>query len=249
MSQAQIFNAVCVRDPITGELKAFENKAEADMYVRRPLITAALTALGAAADLVTWLIDNSDTVQNAFSNDTIKRVTKAEKAKLKEGLDTIKLLDDKRLSFLADHADAILTSFKWPTVKKMSDEESLLATRNTLMAELNNEDVVGWIIAHKADVLKAFEEGVIKREVAPQATQGLNTYKLFAALKKSLPETFSDEDSLREAVNTLIATPTAEHLFNVETGEPKHDFTTYLEGAIDKLKAHFLPVAEIEAAE
>ena len=241
MSQVEIFNAVCVRDPVTGELKAFESKAEADMYIRRPLITAALTAIGAAADLVAWLIENSDVVQNAFSTDQVRRVTKSEKAKLKEGLEAVKLLGDKRLEFLENNADAILQSFKWPTVKKMTEEEALLAARNTLMAGLNNEEVVDWIIAHKTAVLKAFEEGVVKREVAPQATQGLNTYKLFAALKKALPETIADEAELVSAVNALIANPTVETLYNVETGTPKHDFETYTEGAIEKLKAHFFP--------
>jgi hypothetical protein len=243
MSQPQIFNAVCVRDPNTGALVAFDTRAEADMFLRKPLITSALLALGAAQDLVDWLIDNTDSVLNAFGTDTIRRVTKNEKASLKTALDVIATLKDKRFDFLTTNAEAIVTSFKWPATKKMSPEESALATKNTLMAALdNNVDVVSWIIANKDAVLKAFEAGVIKREVDPKAKAGLKIYQLANALEKILAgNTFETEEALENAVAAAIADKTIERLYDLETGEAKHEFDTYLSDAMVKLKDTFLP--------
>jgi len=173
----------------------FATKAEAMDYLRRPLITAALSALTGKGNesLVDWLIENQEVVETAFESGTVKRVTKSEAAKLNKALDAIVDSGDKAFAFVIDNVDAIRDSFRWPSVKRMTDDEKALAARNTLVASAGNEELAEWIINNKDAVIEAFKAGITKREVSPKASEALAKYRAEKAAEKAALEA-SEED-------------------------------------------------------
>jgi len=67
----------------------------------------------------------------------------------------------------------------------MTDEEKVVATKNTLMAATeNNEELVNWLIANRDAILAGYKAGVEKRPVAPAATDALLVYRISQAEKK-----------------------------------------------------------------
>jgi len=79
----------------TPDGKQFDTKADAVNYLRQPKIKAALTPLAAGnGDLVTWLLENQETVGLAFETGTIRRVTKVEGTKLRKALEAVKEVND-----------------------------------------------------------------------------------------------------------------------------------------------------------
>lgn len=173
----------------------FATKAEAQDYLRRPLITAALSKLTGKGNesLVDWLIENQEVVETAFESGTVKRVTKSETAKLTKALDAIVESGDKAFAFVIDNVDAIKDSFRWPSVKRMTDEEKALAAHNTLTAAAGNEELAEWIIKNKDAVIEAFKAGITKREVSPKASEALAKYRAEKAAEKAALEAEQDD--------------------------------------------------------
>jgi len=157
----------------------FETKAEALDYIRRPKISEALTALTGQGneELVVWLLDNQESVETAFESGTVKRVTKAENAKLIKALDAIVASGNKDFSFIIENVDAVKDSFRWPSVKRMTDEEKSLTARNTLIAASGNEELADWVITNKTAVIEAYQAGIVKREVSKNASDALAAYQ------------------------------------------------------------------------
>lgn len=181
---------------IAGVDRTFESKAEAQAYLRRPIIKAAMLAVtGNNSELTDWLIENQESVEMAFETGTIRRVSKSEAAKLAKACDALKLLkDNKEIAFLVDNADAIKDSFRWPSVRRMDEAEKNTAARNTLTAAANgNEDVANWILANKTAILAAYTAGQQKREVSPKAAEGLAAYRASQAAKKERQDKFVAE--------------------------------------------------------
>jgi len=170
----------------------FDTKAEAMDYIRRPKIAEALTALTGAGndELVTWLLDNQDSVEDAFESGTIKRVTKAENAKMVKALDAVVESGDKAFAFIIDNVDAFKDSFRWPSVKRMSEEEKALTARNTLIAASGNDELSDWVIANRDAVIAAYSAGIVKREVSDKAKNALADYQ---AKKKAEKEALEAE--------------------------------------------------------
>jgi hypothetical protein len=168
--------------------KVFFNAKEVEDYVRRPKIEEALKVVtGNNKDLMSWLLDNQEHVEVAFESGNIKRVTKAEKKKLASALNHIAevLKDDPKAAFVVENHADIADTFRWPSVKRMNDEEKALATRTTLLAATEGrEDLVEWIIAHKDNILAAYEAGVEKRAVSSKATEALAAWRAKKAAEK-----------------------------------------------------------------
>ena len=168
----------------------FTDKKEAQDYIRRPKIAAALSALtDGNTDLVEWLINHQDDVEMAFEAGTIKRVTKQEAKKLAAALEAIKEAGNPKFAFVADNVAAIVESFRWPSVKRMSEEEKATAARNTLLAYSDgNEELADWILANKDAVLTSFDAGIEKRAVNPAAAEALKAYREQRAAEKKARE-------------------------------------------------------------
>lgn len=172
----------------------FDTKAEAIDHGRRPLITAAMTAVtGGNAELTDWLVKNQEAVETAFESGTIKRVSKSEKAKLEKALDAIVEAGNPKFAFVADNKDDILKSFRWPSVTRMEPEEKVAAATAALVAASadaeagtpGNEELANWIVSNKDAVLAAYDAGVVKREVSPKAIAGLAAYREEQARRKA----------------------------------------------------------------
>lgn len=165
----------------------FDTKAEAMDYLRRPKILAALKALTAGnEELAEWLLENQETVECAFDTGTIRRVTKAEYAKLDKALEALKEIEgNTKIAFLQEHTAAIRESFRWPSVKRMNDEEKLAAAHTTLTEAAENEELASWILENKTEILEAYKAGVEKRQVSEKATAGLAAYRAKKAQEKA----------------------------------------------------------------
>lgn len=197
---------------IEGVEETFESKTEAMNYLRRPKILKALMkATGDNKELSEWLLENQDTVNDAFDSGTIRRVTKAEKKKLDAALKAIVDSGDKAFAFVAENATEISESFRWPKVKRMTDEEKATLAKNTLMAASeDNEELADWVIAHQNDIMEAYAAGKEKREVSPQATIGLTAYREGKAEEKRLKEAGMDPAEAKAAGEALTAKIKAE---------------------------------------
>jgi hypothetical protein len=224
---------------VDGVVKMFDTRADAEMFIRKPKIMAALAALTENVQLQQLLFDQNELITQAFSTDPVRRVTKKEKEALKEAIDAIVESKDKAYKFIAENADAVLASFKWPTVKKTTPEEAILCARNTLSKEIEEEAVVTWIVANRDKVLAAFEAGVEKKQVSQKAVDGLTVYRLSKAIEK-LGVVGLDAEGIELAVNTAIANKN--ELFVAEDGTAKFDIAAYLQEAIGKILV--VPVAE-----
>jgi len=175
---------------VTPDGKIFDTKQEAQAYIRRPLILAALKiATSNNTELSEWLLENQETVEGAFETGTIKRVTKSEANKLAKALEALVAIEgNPAIKFLQEHAGAIKESFRWPSVKRMSDEEKATCARNTLVAASDNEDLADWVLANKTQILAAYEAGVEKRAVNPAAAEALAAYRAKKAAEKAAAE-------------------------------------------------------------
>lgn len=171
----------------TPDGKIFESKKEALDYLRRPKITLAMNVLTANdKELTNWLVDNQELIEVAFETGTIKRVTKAEHKKLVNALEAIVADGNPKFAFVIANASAIAESFRWPSVKRMTVEEKLVAARNTLLAHTdNNEELTDWVLKNQEQILAAYEAGVEKRQVSPQAAAGLAEYRAKKAAEKA----------------------------------------------------------------
>jgi hypothetical protein len=169
-----------------GSFKLFDTKAEATEFLQRPKQTEAFKAfVGENPELITWLLDNRADIEGAFESAKIKRVTKSEKKALEKALDAVKAAEDKNFAFLVENRTAILESFRWPSVKRGSEEEQAAMVRKAVMAATeDNAELTDWIVANKTQILEAYEAGAIKREVSPQAAEGLAKWRAEQAAKR-----------------------------------------------------------------
>jgi dsDNA-binding SOS-regulon protein len=175
---------------VTPDGQQFDTRREAQDYLRRPKIEAALNGfIDDNADLVKWLIENQETVTDAFQAGTIRRVSKSERNKLEKALDHVKSLNDPKLAFLKDNADAIAETFRWPTVKRMDDDQkAALAKEQLTLAAEGQEEVADFVIENKDAILEAFEAGKVKKPINPKALAGLAEYRERMAREKAEKE-------------------------------------------------------------
>jgi hypothetical protein len=173
----------------TPDGKTFDTKAEAQDHLRRPLISAAmLKVTGKNAELADWLIEKRDTVEDAFDTGTIRRVSKSDKNKLQKAVDAIVESANPKFAFVIENAAAVVETFRWPAVKRMDEAEKAAAAKASLVAATENEEVADWILANRAEILEAYQAGVVKREVNPKAQEALAEYRAKKAAEKAAAE-------------------------------------------------------------
>jgi hypothetical protein len=174
----------------------WDSEAEARDHLRLPKIKAALSTLTKNnVEMVDWILDNQESIETSFETGTIKRVTKAEKAKMLKALEAIKEAQDPKFAFVADNLEAIADSFRWPTIKRLTAEEKDSAIRNTLVKLTAGEEggegnvkLAEWLVANKDALLECFAAGVEKREVSQKAIDGLAAYREKKAAEKAAKE-------------------------------------------------------------
>jgi hypothetical protein len=193
--------------------KTFNTKAEAQEYIRKPAVIAALNALTQNnQELTDALYEKRESVEIAFETGVIRRVSKTEYNQLRKALDHLKEVgaNDKKLSFLVENAETVYESFRWPAVKRLTPEEKVAAaTRGLAVAFDGREDVATWIVTNKDAILEAFKAGIEKREVPASAANGLAAYRAKMAERKSALEAAKAEGG-DEAVAALRAKYAAE---------------------------------------
>jgi hypothetical protein len=183
MSNSQITQKFVLT--VDGKDHIFDSRKEADDFIRKPKVKAALLQLTENNEGVTdWLMAHQEQVEVAFEAGSIKRVTKSEHNKLKKALEEI--VDKLPKNFVSENFAAVLDSFRWPSVKRMNTEEKTLAARNTLLnASEGNEELANWILANQEAVLEAYKAGIEKREVNPKASEALAAYRAKKAAEKA----------------------------------------------------------------
>jgi hypothetical protein len=152
--------------------KIFASKAEAQAFIRRPLILKAFLDLtNNNQELSGWLVENQEVVEAAFETGTIRRVTKSDYAKLD------KALAELTSGFLFDNLEAVRESFRWPTVKRMSPEEKTAEATSIIFKASENAELAGWVVENQKAVLEGYKAGVEKREVSEKAVAGLAKWR------------------------------------------------------------------------
>lgn len=152
--------------------KIFASKAEAQAFIRRPLILKAFLDLtNNNQELSGWLVENQEVVEAAFETGTIRRVTKSDYAKLD------KALAELTSGFLFDNVEAVRESFRWPTVKRMSPEEKTAEATSIIFKASENAELAGWVVENQKAVLEGYKAGVEKREVSEKAVAGLAKWR------------------------------------------------------------------------
>jgi hypothetical protein len=152
--------------------KIFASKAEAQAFIRRPLILKAFLDLtNNNQELSGWLVENQEVVEAAFETGTIRRVTKSDYAKLD------KALAELTSGFLFDNLEAVRESFRWPTVKRMSPEEKTTEATSIIFKASENAELAGWVVENQKAVLEGYKAGVEKREVSEKAVAGLAKWR------------------------------------------------------------------------
>lgn len=194
MAQVTISNKVALQLE-DGTVKLFDSKREAEDYVRKPLVVAALKKLeGVDAELADWLFEQRDSVAEVFEAAKVKRVSKSDKAALEAAIKlAVETLDkgdmtEKKARFLIENADQIVNSFRWPAVKRGTEEEQAAQVQAAALDLCGGEEgaeLASFIVANKDAILSAFEQGVVKRQVSEKAAAGLAAYRERMAAAKA----------------------------------------------------------------
>ena len=179
----------------TPDGQVFNNRADAERHLRAPQIKAALLAVaGGSAELAAALFDNESDVSGAFESGTIKRVTKAERNKLKSEMDKLVATHGTVYKFIAENANDIVDSFRWPTQTRLTDEEKASLQRRTLLGVFDgDEKVVALVIQEKDKILAAYGAGKPERKVSNAAQEGLALYRAMKDAEKRIAELKASE--------------------------------------------------------
>lgn len=185
----QIETGVIVRGA-DGSVHVFSSKREAEDFLRKPQVQAALDGITKGnAPLTAFILDNKEDILDCLDTGTVRRVTKLERGQLQKALEYAAKLEDKKLSFLVEHADAIVATFKWPNQTRLTGEAKEAAQLESLteLAE-GNRDVAMFIVDHIDAIKDAYEAGRVKREVNAKAAEGLAAYRAKKAAEKAAKE-------------------------------------------------------------
>lgn len=186
---------------VTPDGRQFETRAEALEHIRRPQIKTALLAVcNGRDDLAELLVENRESIADAFEIGKVRVAKKREKELYAKALDHAVEIGGKEFKFIADNLADLKAGFRWPKSTRMTDEEKTAATMRTLMSLTdNNEKLSQWIIANKDALFIAFDAGKVKREVNPKAAAGLAAYQAKKAAEKAAREAGEPVDSEAES--------------------------------------------------
>jgi hypothetical protein len=191
----------------TADGKMFDSAAEADAHVRGPLIKEALLAVaGGQQELADFLLKNQEEFESALETGTIRRVTKAERAKIKAAFEHLVTLDDSKLNFIKENAEGFVDSFRWPAVKRLKEEEKTAMIKSAFM-KLADENFANWAVLNQAAVLAAYNAGKEKREVSQKAKDGLAEYQ---AQRKAAKELKEFQEAKAKALQDAMAAKAAD---------------------------------------
>jgi len=164
----------------------FRTRAEANDFIRRPKVIAALTKLAKGnKDLIDFLESKEDEIKKAFDTGVVSRVTKSERSRLEKCFEYLKSLNDPKLAFLADNAEAAVASFRWPTVKRLTDAEKASEMMNEL-TKLANQEAATWIVANRDAIEDAYNAGIEKKEINPKAMEALAAHQAKVKAEKEV---------------------------------------------------------------
>jgi hypothetical protein len=177
----------------------FDSKAEAMDYLRRPKVMAALLKLtNGQSDLAELLYENRDTIESAFDTGMIRRVTKAERKKIRNAFEALPEVLPKAAEFLREKVtyqgaevsimEQLIDSFSWPKQRRMTDDEKTAALSESLKTLSISEEVAEWIKNVKDDLFEAYGAGVEKRTIPQKALDGLAAYRAKMAAIKAAEE-------------------------------------------------------------
>lgn len=163
--------------------QVFKTKSEAEDYMRKPQVIAALTTLAENEESAEWIYANKDELVECYRAATIRRVSKADKKALAKSLETL----TEENGFLFENKDIILEVFRWPTVKRGEGAENLI-TAALMDVCGEDENLVDWLIANKVELLEALDAGKVKQQPSQKAMEGLARYREQQAAKKAAAE-------------------------------------------------------------
>jgi len=163
---------------IEGVDRMFKSVKEAEAYLRAPKIKAALDEIcGQKKELSAFLFDKQEELIEAFASTKMRRVKKAEFAKLEKALEAVKIADETAFGFIKDNADAILSSFRWPKTGTTKPEVRRANTVLLLTSLTNDEEVSQWIFDNFEAVGVAYKAGQPKREMPQSAMDALQKHR------------------------------------------------------------------------
>jgi hypothetical protein len=177
----------------------FDSKAEAMEYLRKPKVMAELLKLtNGQSDLAELLYENKEAIESAFDTGTIRRVTKAERKKIRNAFEALPEELPKAAEFLREKVmyqgaevsimEQLIDSFSWPKQRRLNDEEKTVALSDSLKTLNISADVAEWIKSVREDLLTAYEAGVEKRTISQKAVDGLAAYRAKMAALKAAEE-------------------------------------------------------------
>jgi len=165
---------------ITEDGKVFDSKKEADDYERLPKVRGALGPIcNNNEELMDWLIENQEDVENAFDTGSIRRVTKKHKKQMLKDFEVVlSNLDADMIPFIHENHDQFMESFRWPAVKRLSEEEKATAAKvEILKLTDNNEELANFVATNRSKIQEAYDAGKVKRQVSEKAKAALEEYR------------------------------------------------------------------------
>ena len=188
MSLLQVFQ--------TPDGQTFNNRADAERHMRAPQIKAALLAVaGGQKELADALFENEADISGAFESGTIKRVTKAERNKLKAEVEKLVKNYGSEFKFITENKDCVIDSFRWPTQARLSNEEKEQLQLRTLTGIFDDEKVAQWVIQERDRILAAYNAGKPERKISNAAQEGLALYRAMKDAEKKVAELAADPNS------------------------------------------------------
>lgn len=160
------------------------SKAQAAEITRMPLVREALTKLVGkgenSAELVDWLFNSREKIQDSYDTGTIKRVSKQERKSLEKALEYIAttLKGDAKAEFVITNKEEILETFKWPNQTRIKPEDKAEAIKVAFL-ELteDNAELTDWLMSNKDELDIAYATGVVKREVSQKTLDALAAHQ------------------------------------------------------------------------
>ena len=166
--------------------KVFETKVEAQDYLRKPQVLSAMNEITSDSALSELLISNKESIIDAFSTGTIRRVTKADKKKMNADFDTLEAAGLSLKFFTKENREDIINGFRYPAVQRM-DAEAKAVKAKEMIVNLDgvSDELADWIVANSENIIKAYDAGKPKREIAPAAQEALEAYRARKAKEKA----------------------------------------------------------------
>jgi hypothetical protein len=175
----------------------FDNKTDAEEYIRKPKIKVALMKAADNNQEVVAFLEKHKDVFESLMETSGKKVKKSDKEALEKELrDTVES-DEIDTPFLSKNYKQILAVFKYPSVKKLTlkQKQDKIQEQLEVVTE-NNSELFDWLNRNLNEIVDAFGAGHVKRQVSEKATIGLTYYRAKIKARKAAEkagEEFSED--------------------------------------------------------